>query len=216
MDHSTFLPGDQAAARKVLGIGEDGPLVVFAGRIQPLKGLDVAVRAFAQVAVGHPGAHMLVVGGASGKKGPSEMAATLDLVAELGLANRVSFHSPLPHDQVPVAYRAADVLVVPSRSESFGLVAAEAQACGIPVVASRVGGLEHIVADGETGFLVDGWNPGDYAAAIGRILGDPDLAEAMAAAALTRSTRFSWSATADRLLELYAGLAAEQAPSVSS
>jgi D-inositol-3-phosphate glycosyltransferase len=216
VDHSTFFPGDQTEARRAMGIVEDGPLVVSAGRIQPLKGLDVAVRAFALVAARYPGARLLVVGGASGEMGPSEMAATLDLVAELGLADRVSFHSPLPHDQVPMAYRAADVLVVPSRSESFGLVAAEAQACGIPVVASRVGGLVHVVADGETGFLVDGWEPDDYAQAIDRIVGDPDLAEAMASAAVIRSARFSWSATADRLLELYAGLAAEQEPSDNS
>lgn len=207
VDHSVFSPGERSAAREVLGIGKDGPLVVFTGRIQPLKGLDVAIRAFSHVAISHPEARMLVVGGASGEKGPSEMAAMLDLVAELGLADRVSFHPPLPHDQVPVAYRAADVLVAPSRSESFGLVAAEAQACGIPVVAARVGGLEHVVADGETGFLIEGWEPVDYADAIGKILSDPVLAAAMSAAAVTRSSRFSWSATADRLLELYSGLA---------
>ena len=121
--------------------------------------------------------------------------------------DRVSFHPPLPHDQVPVAYRAADVLVVPSRSESFGLVAAEAQACGMPVVAARVGGLEHVVADGETGFLIEGWDPGRL-----RRCDAPDPRRSGSGSrscrrAVTRSQRFSWSATADRLLELYAGMA---------
>jgi len=209
LDHSLFYPGDQGEARLALGIGRSGPLVLFAGRIQPLKALDVAVESFALVAAAHPEAKMMIVGGASGERGPDEMAAMLDLVAELGLADRVSFHPPLPHDQVPVAYRAADVLVVPSRSESFGLVAAEAQACGIPVVASRVGGLEYVIADGETGFLIDDWDPAAYAAAIGRILGDPALAAGLSKAAVERSVRFSWSATADRLLELYEGMASQ-------
>lgn len=207
LDHSVFFPGDRNEARAALGIGIEGPLVLFAGRVQPLKGLDVGIEAFALVAGDYPEAKMAIVGGASGERGPAEMAAMLDLVAELGLADRISFHPPLPHDQVPVAYRAADVLVAPSRSESFGLVAAEAQACGIPVVASRVGGLEHVVADGETGFLIGGSNPTEYAAALQRILGDPGLAADFSQAAVKRSARFSWTATADRLLELYTGMA---------
>ncbi|MCB2223854.1 MAG: glycosyltransferase [Actinobacteria bacterium] len=208
VDHRLFHPGDRRTARASLGIAGTGPLVLFAGRVQPLKGLDVAVEAFARVAASHPDALMLVVGGASGERGPAEVAAMLDLVAERGLAERVRFSPPMPHDHLPAAYRAADVVVAPSRSESFGLVAAEAQACGVPVVASRVGGLAHIVEDGATGFLVDGWDPAGYAAAIGRILADPALAASMAAAAEERSARFSWSATADRFLSLYEGMAA--------
>jgi len=208
VDHRLFRPGDRARARSLLGASSQGPLVLFAGRIQPLKGLDVAIRAFAGVAGALPEARMLVVGGASGERGPQEMAAMLDLVAELDLADRVAFHPPLPHDRVPVAYQAADVVVVPSRSESFGLVAAEAQACGVPVVASRVGGLPYVVVDAETGILVDGWEPAEYAAALLRILGDPVTAAAMARAAVSSSEQFSWVKTADRLLELYDGLRA--------
>jgi D-inositol-3-phosphate glycosyltransferase len=103
-------------------------------------------------------------------------------------------------------YRAADVVVVPSRSESFGLVAAEAQSCGIPVVAARVGGLPFVVEDGVSGLLVDGWDPAGYAAAIRRVLTEPDLAAALAAGAVQHAERFSWQATADRLLELYRGI----------
>ena len=105
-------------------------------------------------------------------------------------------------------YRAADVLVVPSRSESFGLVAAEAQACGLPVVAAAVGGLSHVVADGESGILVSGWDPEDYAAALRRIVGEPGLAARLSAGAVAQAEQFSWPATADRLLELYSGIAA--------
>jgi D-inositol-3-phosphate glycosyltransferase len=208
VDHSLFSPGSQAEAREVLGIDCSGPMVLFIGRIQPLKGLDVAIWAFGEVAAAHADARMLVVGGASGDRGPAEMASMLDLVADLGLADRVSFHPPLPHDQVPVVYRAADVLVLPSRSESFGLVAAEAQACGVPVVASRVGGLAHVVADGESGLLVDGWDPADYAEAMLRIVGDRELAAVLSKGALGHAERFSWPATADRLLELYSGIGA--------
>jgi D-inositol-3-phosphate glycosyltransferase len=206
VDHTLFAPGDRREAREALGIGGDGPLVLFAGRVQPLKGLDVAIRAFEIVARSLPDARLLVVGGASGERGPAEMAAMLDLVAELGLADRVAFHPPLPHREVPVAYRAADVLVVPSRSESFGLVAAEAQACGIPVVAAAVGGLPYVVADGRSGLLVDGRDPGGFAAALLRVLGDRNLAEDLARGALVHAEQFSWRATTDRLLELYSGM----------
>jgi len=208
VDHSLFSPGSQTEARETLGIDCIGPMVLFVGRIQPLKGLDIAIRAFDRVAEAHPDARMLVVGGASGDRGPAEMAAILDLVADLGLADRVAFHPPLPHDQIPVAFRAADLLVLPSRSESFGLVAAEAQACGVPVVASRVGGLAYAVTDGESGFLVDGWDPEDYASAILRIVGDREAAAALSNGALAHAEQFSWSATADSLLELYSGIIA--------
>jgi D-inositol-3-phosphate glycosyltransferase len=114
----------------------------------------------------------------------------------------------VPHRDLPAYYRAADILVVPSRSESFGLVAAEAQACGLPVVAAAVGGLAHAVADGVSGILVDGWDPADWAAALRRVVTDPALASRLSAGAREQAERFSWPATADRLLELYSGLLA--------
>jgi len=115
----------------------------------------------------------------------------------------VSFHPPVKHHRLAEFYRAADVLIAPSRSESFGLVAAEAQACGLPVVAARRGGLMYVVDDGGSGLLVEGWEPGGYAAAICKVIEDRELRQAMSVRALEWATRYSWQSTTDRLLELY-------------
>lgn len=206
VDHRVFYPGDRRAAREALGLPGDGPLVLFVGRIQPLKGPDIALAAFALLAVRLPDCRLLVVGGPSGPQGREESAFLRAGTAAAGLEGRVLLHDPLPHPEIATAYRAADVVVVPSRSESFGLVAAEAQACGIPVVASAVGGLAHNVADGESGLLVPGWDPADYAAALGRVLTEPGLAERLGRGAVANAEQFSWPATADRMLELYRGI----------
>jgi D-inositol-3-phosphate glycosyltransferase len=206
IDHEVFFPGSRAESRAALGLDGGGPLVLFVGRLQPLKGPDVALAAFAQLAADLPTARLLFVGGPSGPQGEAE-AARLRVEAA-GLGGRVLFRSPVPHRDLPAYYRAADILVVPSRSESFGLVAAEAQACGLPVVAAAVGGLAHAVADGVSGILVDGWDPADWAAALRRVVTDPALAFRLSAGAREQAERFSWPATADRLLELYSGLVA--------
>ena len=205
VDHEVFRPGERVAARAALGLAADGPVVLFVGRLQPLKGIDVALAAFTRLAGDLPGARLLVVGGPSGPQGEEE-AARLRSAAS-GLGERVRFLPPVPHPALADYYRAADVLLVPSRSESFGLVAVEAQACGLPVVAAAVGGLAHVVADGESGVLVSGWDPGDYAAALRRLLTDAGWAARLSAGARAQAERFSWPATADRLLELYAGIA---------
>ena len=194
VDRAIFSPGDRREARSALGLNE-GPLALFVGRIQPLKGIDVAVQAAALV----PDLTLLVVGGPSGAQGEAE----LERLQAHSTGGRVRFVEPVPHDQLAAYYRAADVLLLPSRSESFGLVAAEAQTCGIPVVAARVGGLTDVVSDGSSGILVDGWDPVDYAIAIEKAIGDGGLAEG----ALEWSERFSWTATANRFLELYEGAA---------
>ena len=121
------------------------------------------------------------------------------------------FVAPQPHHILSSYYRAADLVVVPSRSESFGLVALEAAACGIPVVASAVGGLLNIVHDGVTGLLVDGRDPARFARAMTQLLDDPAGAAAMGAAAAVRARRFTWSFTAARLRRLYADLVARSA-----
>jgi D-inositol-3-phosphate glycosyltransferase len=130
----------------------------------------------------------------------------MDRAADLGVAGRVQFLPPVPHDRLVDYYRAADVVVVPSRSESFGLVALEAAACGTPVVAAAVGGLTAIVDDGVTGFLVEGRDPLDWATPLSLLLDDPELAETMGARAAARSGRWSWSMTAARLRRLCADL----------
>jgi D-inositol-3-phosphate glycosyltransferase len=132
------------------------------------------------------------------------------LVDELGLSTQVEFVPPQPHHILSTYYRAADVVIVPSRSESFGLVALEAAACGIPVVASAVGGLQSLVDDGETGFLIAERDPAMYARAIARILDDPLLAASMAVAAAARAKRYTWGFAAARLRRLYADLTVRQ------
>jgi D-inositol-3-phosphate glycosyltransferase len=207
VDHSVFRPSPRAGAllRERLGLG-DRPLLLFVGRIQPLKGVDVALRALA--ALEDSSSRLLVVGGPSGPSGASESERLARLVGELGLTERVVFLPPQPHDALADFYRAADVCVVPSRSESFGLVALEAAACGTPVVAAAVGGLRSLVDDGVTGFLVDGHEPADYATPLSILLDAPLRAAEMGEAAVARSGRYSWSITAARLRRLYGDLVA--------
>lgn len=204
VDHRLFRTGSKTRARQRLGLA-DGPVVLFVGRIQPIKGVDVAVEAMATIVDRHRGATLMVVGGPSGPRGLAEMSALRRRAVELGLAAKIRFVGPVPHGLVPDLYRAADVVMVPSRSESFGLVAAEAQACGTPVVATRIGGLTDVVDDGSTGFLIDGWDPEDHAEAVLRFLDDPELAAKMGASAVKWSRRFSWDATFRRYIELYKG-----------
>jgi D-inositol-3-phosphate glycosyltransferase len=203
VDHTVFSPGDRAKARRHVGLG-DGPVLLFVGRIQPLKGADLAVRALAEVADRR--AQLVVIGGPSGRDGVGEVEALHELVADLGLEHRVRFVAPQPHDRLVEYYRAADVCVVPSRTESFGLVALEAAACGTPVVAANVGGLRLLVEDGITGFLVDERDPAAYASRIDRVLQD-ECAE-LGAHAYARSTRYRWSIAAARLRRHYDDLTA--------
>jgi D-inositol-3-phosphate glycosyltransferase len=203
VDHRVFSPGDRVIARRHLGLAP-GSTVLFVGRIQPLKGADLAVQALAGLTTRH--ANLVIVGGPSGPDGEGELAALHALVAELGLESRVQFVAPQPHAQLADYYRAADVCVVPSRTESFGLVALEAAACGTPVVAANVGGLRFLVDHGATGYLVDDRTPAAYAAAIDRVLqGDP---EALRDRAVTRSAGYRWSIAAGRLRRQYADLSA--------
>ena len=207
VEHAFFAPGEQGGARQALGVDRDVPLIVFVGRIQPLKGPDVAIQALAGLhRLGHPDARLMIVGGASGSRGGVEAQRAHDLVDELDLHDHVDFVEPQPHHILSTYYRAADIVVVPSRSESFGLVALEAAACGTPVVASAVGGLLSLVDDGETGRLINGRNPADYAEAMAEILNDDELRFAMGKNAVARAADYTWRAAADRLSGLYDGL----------
>ena len=128
------------------------------------------------------------------------------MVDGAGLAGSVDLHEPVEHQVLARYYQSADVLLVPSRSESFGLVAVEAQACGLPVVAANVGGLSYAVADGSSGFLIEGWDPSDYAAAAASILRDEELASRLSKGGIEYAEQFSWEATANRFIELYEGM----------
>jgi D-inositol-3-phosphate glycosyltransferase len=205
VDHALFSPGDRRGARAALGLG-DHPVLLFVGRIQPLKGLDVAVRALHRL--GRDDAVLVAVGGPSGPSGRDEVERLHRMVGDLGLAGRVRFVDPRPHHLLSTYYRAADVCLVPSRSESFGLVALEAAACGTPVVAAAVGGLRTLVEHGRTGFLVEGRDPDAFADRVAQVLADPALAAGLGAAAARRAGGYTWSTAAARLRRLYADLRA--------
>jgi D-inositol-3-phosphate glycosyltransferase len=196
VDLDTFTPGDRAAARAALGLPRGEPVVAFVGRIQPLKAPDILLRAAAKL----PGVRVVIAGGPSG----SGLAAPDTLIAladELGLAQRVTFLPPQSRADLVNVYRAADLVAVPSYSESFGLVAVEAQACGTPVVAAAVGGLPVAVRDGVTGTLVEGHDIGDWAYAIDALLDRGP--QRMRQAAVDHAATFSWAHTVDALLASY-------------
>jgi D-inositol-3-phosphate glycosyltransferase len=200
VEHAFFAPGDKRGARKALELG-DGPVLLFVGRIQPLKGADVAVRSLAEL--NRPDATLLIVGGASGVEGETEIAHVHALMQELKVENQVRFVAPQAHHILSTYYRAADVVLVPSRSESFGLVALEAAACGTPVVANAVGGLLTIVEHGRTGFLVPDRQPEIFARHIANVLDDPALSARMSHDAAERAKGYTWSFAAARLRRAY-------------
>lgn len=203
VEHALFSPGDQAFARRAINL-EDRPTALFVGRIQPLKGLTVAVGAMAFVT--DPNAQLVIIGGPSGAEGAEELTRVQRLIAELEVEDRVRFVEPVPHHLLSSWYRAADVCVIPSRSESFGLVAVESSACGTPVVASAVGGLRTLVVDGETGYLVEGRDPERFGDRLDQLLTDRLLAAEMAMNAAEHASHYSWKRLADQLLDCYVGL----------
>jgi D-inositol-3-phosphate glycosyltransferase len=201
VDLDRFSPAPHAMRRP------GPPRLLFVGRLQPLKGPDVAVRTLAEVRRHLPDARLRVVGGASGagagSTGPDDLRA---LAAELGVADGIDLEPALAQADLVERYRAADVLLVPSRSETFGLVALEAQACGTPVVAADVPGLEAVVGAGGT--LVPGHDPADHAAAVVRYLTDDAVARRAAEAGVASARSASWERTVDRLLAVYGDLLA--------
>lgn len=213
VDHAAFFPGSRSDARAALGWESERPVMLFVGRIQRLKGLELAVRALSELAPALPQApRLVIVGGASGSDGDAEIARLGLLAASLGLDELVSFLGPQPHSQLTRFYRAADVVVICSHSESFGLAALEAQASGISVVGTAVGGLSHIVKDGVSGYLVEDRDPSAFAAALKEILSDEDRRDDFGHAATQRARRFSWESTAASFLELYECLELERLP----
>ena len=205
-DLDCYRPGSRSQARADLGLAADETVLTFVGRIQPLKAPDVLLGAAAPLirrgrADGRP-VRVLIVGGPSGS-GLDRPTALIDLAAELGIAEEVTFLPPQPAARLAQVYRASNLVVVPSYSESFGLVAIEAQACGIPVVAADVGGLGVAVRNGETGVLVPGHQIGDWTNALEKLLAQPDRMVAMGGKARAHAELFSWDHTTDQLLHSY-------------
>ncbi len=209
-DLSVFRPGGpqgRAAARRGLGVAPDAVVLLFVGRVQPLKGPDVVLKAAARLLESDPGLRgnlqVVLVGGPSGRQERADPDRMRELAAQLGISDAVRFEPPCPQDELAQWYRAATLMLTPSHTESFGLVALEAQACGTPVVAAGVGGLRTVVRDGVSGVLVDGHDPADWARAIRRLVRAPGLLRELSAGALRHASAFGWSATVDRLAKVY-------------
>jgi len=207
VDLALFHPlpraGSRAALRARLGLPADGQVVLFAGRIQPLKAPDVLVRALAVLAAtGRPVPLLVVLGGPSGR--PTALRELMALAATSGVADHVLFRPPVPRADLADWYRAADLVAMPSRSESFGLVAAEAQASGTPVVASAVGGLRTVVQDGITGRHVSSHDPALWADALADLLADDAGRACLGAGARRASVHSGWGAAAEQVLKVYA------------
>ena len=211
VDLDRFAPGSRTAARRAVGTPEDAVVLLFVGRIQPLKAPDVLLHVAAAMLADDPAlrsrlrVHVVGAPSGSGLDAPEQLQK---LAADLGIADVVHFFPPQPPQRLADHYRAADVAVVPSHNESFGLVALEAQACGTPVVAAAVGGLPTAVRNGVSGVLVDGHDPRRYAAAVRAVLARREL---LSAGARRHAAQFSWDRTADALVDAYVSAAEEMA-----
>ena len=211
VDLERFTPGDRGAARSRVGLAEDAVVLLFVGRIQPLKGPDVLLRAAAELLRERPELReqlvVAVLGGASGR-GLAAPHRLQELGDELGIADVLHLAPPVSRTELADWYRAADVVAVPSHTESFGLVAVEAQASGALVAAANVGGLRTAVGDG--GVLVDGHDPSVWASELARLLDDPQEMDRLRGRARERAQGFGWFVTVDRLLDVYADAVAER------
>ena len=200
VEQALFSPGNPNAAKDALGL-PTGPILLFIGRLQSLKGVDVAISTLR--AMDHENATLVIVGGASGQEGSLYESEIRNLANNLPAGKKVAFIPPQPHHILSTYYRAAEIVLVPSRSESFGLVALEAAACGVPVVASSVGGLQNLIEDGKTGLLIEGWDPVEYAQAVDYLLSNPFKTTEIAMNAVDRAQTYTWGQTATRLQEIY-------------
>ena len=205
VDTELFAPGDRTAARAALGLGED-PRLLYVGRQSPIKGLETLLDAMARLRAGGTPARLSIVGGDADEPLDGHEAALRERLARLGLGDAVTFVGAQPQDRLPAWYNAADVTVLPSYYESFGMVALEAMACGSPVVASRVGGLQTTVRDRVTGLLVPDHDPAALADALGRLLDDDDLRWRLGREGVRWAAQHRWPCVAEAVCREYAAL----------
>jgi D-inositol-3-phosphate glycosyltransferase len=207
VDLYKFIPGDgKKAARERLGVSANANVITFVGRVQPHKGPELLIRAISEMLTHSPalrsGLVVNIVGGSSGAN-TSEVERLTDLTSWLGISDVVKFAEPVLRNELPDWYRSADLVCVPSYSESFGLVALEAQACGTPVVATAVGGLRTAVADGISGVLVDGHDPRAWSSVLARLMHEPQRRVLLSMGAVEHASHFGWDATARGTLDIY-------------
>jgi D-inositol-3-phosphate glycosyltransferase len=206
VDLGVFRPADPLAARARLGIDPGATVLLFVGRIQPLKAPDVVLRAAALLLESDPSLRarlvVAIVGGPSGS-GLDHPEHLSTLAHQLGIADCVRFEPAAPQDRLAEWYRAATVTLVPSYSESFGLVALESQACATPVIAASVGGLRTAVRDGVSGVLVDDHDPATWSRLVGRLTADAQWRSDLSVGAVAHAAQFSWESTADGVLDVY-------------
>jgi D-inositol-3-phosphate glycosyltransferase len=206
VDLDVFVPGNQSAARKDLGVADDAIVLLFVGRIQPLKAPDVLIESAAEILKRNPELRSQLVvaicGGPSGS-GLERPDALVTLADQLGISDVVKFVPPTSRAELVKWFQAASVCVVPSYSESFGLVAIEAQACGTPVIAARVGGLPTAVRDGISGVLVDGHEATSWADQILTVAMNDELRAKLSAGAIAHASHFGWEDTTDKLISVY-------------
>jgi D-inositol-3-phosphate glycosyltransferase len=210
VDLSKFYPIPDEDAREYLNVPICQRMLLFVGRIEPLKGVDTLIRSLAVMRdLGTLQKHevcLSIIGGdatVSEEEMSHEMSRLLDLREELGLEQVVTFLGKRAQDTLPYYYSAADVVVVPSHYESFGMVALEAMACGTPVVASRIGGLAYLIQDGETGFHVRDQEPAELAARLAEILEDDELHQKMGNNAVAYAHGYSWRAISEQIVQVY-------------
>ena len=206
VDLQTFSPGDgKAAARNRLNIAPDAIILTFVGRVQPHKGPDVLLKAAAEMVMHTPHLRaklaVVIIGGASGSI--NELEKIKSLARFLKIEDITHFIEPASREVLPDWYRASDLVCVPSYSESFGLVALEAQACGTPVVATAIGGLRTAVSDGISGSLVDGHDPKAWSAVISRLIMEPQRRLLLGMNAVEHASHFGWEGTARKTLDVY-------------
>jgi len=207
VEHAFFAPGYRPQARRALGITGEDAMLLFVGRLQALKGVDLALETLIELRGRGRNAMLAIVGGPSGPDGRATLAQLHRRVEEAGVIEHVSFVAPQPHQLLSTWMRAADVTLVPSRSESFGLVALESSACGTPVVASEVGGLITLIEPGVNGLLIDTRDPAAWANAVETVL-DPETTTSMSNNSVLLARRYTWRSAGESLAHLVEQLAA--------